>query len=752
MPLKNLLYKIKQLETLSEAMIRNLYSFSKKNIYTMMGLTIVVSFLLYGELKNQIIWWGFSVFLILGIRLYIVQLYETYQDKYSLRQWYLLYMVLAFVTAFSYSSLSFLFIYQVDVYYQLLIVTILLGLSSGAVTAFATDYRLAVVYLAIILFPLMGSIAITNTETSYMLLIAVILYFMAQVGMIIRTYEHEVEFSELQSEQEVLEQLFKEAPLGIFMYDENLCITECNEQFLTMFEQEKEDIMGLDLAKLPDSKPLASLKKALVEGSQSYKGPYLSVKGISFWVEANIFSYDNEFNNSKGNIVLIEDKSHEHEIQKELEYLATHDVLTGLLNRRGLHNRMEDFILHENHQTRYSLLFFLDLNQFKGINDSLGHSVGDAVLLNVSKRLQYTMGEDVTLSRLGGDEFIVIMPYVSDEDRLAKDEAQKHADFMLTLFDEPFIIDELHLHMSVSMGIVIIDPKQKNLEEIIRHSDITMYHAKTSSGNISYYDKVLDERQKELFGLQHDLAYAVEKKQFEMFFQPIIGIKDNALYASEALIRWHHPEKGLLAPDAFIPLAIKAGLLSKITWWVLDEVCLHIVSWKKLGIWKLDYVSINVNAQQFVEKNFAKEFLKKLQAYGLETKDILVEITERSLIESFDSTQDVINELRSEGVRCAIDDFGIGYSSLSYLKKLSFHTLKIDREFVKDIESNPEELLLVSTILDIGRQFNYNIVIEGIEDKKQKDLLLGLDEGLKYQGYHFSKPLHAEAFQEKFLS
>ncbi len=299
MPLKKILYKIKQLKILNETMIKTLYSFSKKNIYTMMGLTIVVTFLLYDELKNQIIWWGFSVFFVLGVRLYIVHLYKTYQDKYSLRQWYLLYMVLAFLTAFSYSSLSFLFIYQVDVYYQLLIITILLGLSSGAVTAFATDYRLAVVYLAIILFPLMGSIAITNTETSYMLLIAVILYFMAQVGMIIRTYEDEVEFSALQSEQEVLEQLFKEAPLGIFMFDEQLCITECNEQFLTMFEQEKEDIVGLDLTTLPDSKPLESFKKALLEGSQSYRGPYLSIKGISFWVEANIFSYDNKFNNPK---------------------------------------------------------------------------------------------------------------------------------------------------------------------------------------------------------------------------------------------------------------------------------------------------------------------------------------------------------------------------------------------------------------------------------------------------------------------
>jgi EAL domain-containing protein (putative c-di-GMP-specific phosphodiesterase class I) len=297
----------------------------------------------------------------------------------------------------------------------------------------------------------------------------------------------------------------------------------------------------------------------------------------------------------------------------------------------------------------------------------------------------------------------------------------------------------------------MIEPKYQNIEEIIRHADITMYHAKNSNGNISYYNVELDKKQKELFGLQHDLAYAVDKNQFDLFYQPIVTIKDEKLYSAEALIRWNHPEKGLLTPDAFIPLAIKAGLLSKITWWVLDEVCQHIAEWKKFGLWSLEYVSINVNAQQLIENNFADEFLKKLELYGLETKDIVVEITERSLIDNFDSTQNVINSLREHGVRCAIDDFGVGYSSLSYLKKLSFHTLKIDREFIKDIESNPKELLLVSTILDIGRQFNYNIVIEGVEDKKQKDLLLGLDEGLSYQGYYFSKALHADEFREKFL-
>ena len=184
----------------------------------------------------------------------------------------------------------------------------------------------------------------------------------------------------------------------------------------------------------------------------------------------------------------------------------------------------------------------------------------------------------------------------------------------------------------------------------------------------------------------------------------------------------------------------------------MDNVCQHISQWKKDKLWNLQYVSINIDAQQLVENHFAVEFLKKLEEYGLETKDIMIEITEQSLIDNFESTQDVITKLRREGVRCAVDDFGIGYSSLSYLKKLSFNTLKIDREFIKDIERKPQELLLVSTILDIGRQFNYNIVIEGIEDEKQKDLLLGLDEDLSYQGYYFSKPIPVEVFTQKFLN
>jgi len=748
---KNILDRFKDFGIINQSMINTLYNIARRNVYIMFALTLLTTMMLHPVLLDNIIYWAGFVFILLLLRLYSTFRYTVHKNEYSLKYWYRVYLIFAFLTAFSFSSLSFLFIPQLDFYYQLLIVTILMGLSSGAVTSLSTDFRLAIVYLAIILFPLMGTIALTNTAINYVLLIALLLYFIAQVGMIISTYKHEVEFSVLKSEQDVLHQLFKEAPLAIFMYDNRLNVIECNEQFLRLFGNDRLSMIGFNLNSIPDLNAKTSLKKALLEGAQVYKGEYTSIDRSEYWIEAKIFPYKNKLNDTVGSIVLIEDKSNEHRIQAELQYLAEHDVLTGLLNRRGLHNLMKNIIDDSKHQTYYSILFYLDLNQFKGINDSLGHTIGDAVLLNVSQRLKSSLGTDCHISRLGGDEFIVIIPYVSEDLKNAKEAADKQVNYIKTIFDEPFIIEDLYLHIRSSIGIVMMEPKYQNIEEIIRHADITMYHAKNTHGNISYYNANLDKKQKELFGLQHDLAYAVDKQQFDIFFQPIVTIKDENLFAAEALIRWNHPEKGLLSPDAFIPLSIEAGLLSKITWWVVDEVCLRIAEWKKIDLWNLEYVSINVNAQQLIENNFANEFLRKLENYGLEAKDIIVEITERSLIDNFDSTQDVINTLREHGVRCAIDDFGIGYSSLSYLKKLSFHTLKIDREFIKEIESNPKELLLVSTILDIGRQFNYNIVIEGVEDKKQKDLLLGLDEGLSYQGYYFSKPLHGQEFREKFL-
>ncbi len=752
MNLQTLSAKVKELQTIDESVITTLYTLSSRSLFVLLLLTALTTIALYPILHSSIVVWFVLLGGLTGYRLYSAYCFKQNPEKYSMAVWYEKFMLTAIITAVIFSTIGFIFIHQVDYYYQLYILAVLLGLSSGSTVSLSPDIRLNTVYAAILLFPLtITMLFLDDTPLHLILAVSIILYFIAQVTTIYKIYTQKKEFNNLQSEHMFLHSLFKNAPLGIFTYNKDLVVLESNEHLHSLFEHKEERIIGMNLNNLPDCRILGTLENSLTKGPQSYEGPYTSLKGKHFWIEAKAFSFTDADNRTLGSVGMIEDKTKEHLALKELEYMVEHDVLTGLLNRRGFKSHIENLVKNRKHETFFSILFYLDLNQFKSINDSLGHAVGDDVLLSVSKRLIKLLDKACMVSRLGGDEFIIVVPHISEDRNITNKEAHGFSKQIQDIFLEPFIIKEMHLHIQSSMGIVLVEPGYTNAEEIMRHADLSMYQAKMTHEHVSFYDSSLDKQQKDLFLLQHDLAYALEKNQLELFFQPIVTIKEDGLISAEALIRWQHPTKGLLSPDYFIPLAIKAGLLPKITWWVLDSVCQYIALWKKENQWKLEYISINVNAQQFVENNFAIEFLRKLKENGLETKDIMIEITERSLIDNFSNTKDVINALRREGVKCAIDDFGIGYSSLSYLKKLSFNTLKIDREFIKDIVSNPNELHLVSTILDIGRQFNYNIVVEGIEDEKQKKLLLELDDKLRYQGYHFSKPLHAKEFRQAFL-
>lgn len=752
MNLKILSSKLKEFQNIDEAVITILYTLSSRSLLVLIALAALTTVALYPILHSSIILWFLSLVILTGYRLYSAYIFKHDPEKYSMTIWYKKFIVSAIVTALIFSILGFIFIHQVDYYYQLYILAVLVGLSSGSVVSLSPDIRLNIVYAGILMLPLTTTLLfLDNTPLNLILAISLILYFIAQVTTIYKIDTQKKEFDILQSEHMLLESLFRNAPLGIFTYNKDLEVLECNEKLNRLFEHDKERIIGMNLNHLPDNRILGSLQNALTQGPQTYEGAYTSINGKNFWIDAKSFSFSDSSHKILGGVGMIEDKTKEHAAITELEYMVQHDMLTGLLNRRGFKHYIEDLVNHEKHKTCFSILFYLDLNQFKSINDSLGHEVGDEVLLAVSKRLVKLLDQSCIVSRLGGDEFIIIVPHIAEDNHIADIKAKEFSTEIQSVFSESFIIKEMHLHIKSSIGIVLMEPGYTNTEEIIRHADLSMYQAKMANDHVSYYDSSLDKEQKELFLLQHDLAHAIEKDQFDLFYQPIVTIKEDRLCSAEALIRWEHVTKGLMSPEDFIPLAIKAGLLSPITWWVVERVCQDVSKWKKENQWKFEYVSININAQQLVENNFPREFLRYLKKYGLATKDIMIEITERSLIDNFDNTQHVITALRKEGVKCAIDDFGIGYSSLSYLKKLSFHTLKIDKAFIKDIQANPKELHLVSTILDIGRQFNYNIVIEGIEDANQKELLLRLDDKLRYQGYYFSKPLHAEDLRQKFL-
>ncbi len=758
------LFEVSHHKVVEKSVLAELFFFERSTLITLILLQTIFLYILMPLIGNGIVaWYGLIVTLTLW-RLYDGYVFKKAPHRYTPTVWHKKFVVKTWITALMFSALALFVVPKLNEYHQLFVFIMLLGISAGAVKTLSSDYRTAIGYLLILLVPTAIEMILLMRLDTFILAFLLILYFFTQVGIILHSYKQKENinrkkkeiakvYAELFEKQEMLQLVFKQVPIGIFSYDKNLNLINCNDAFLALFDLSKVVIIGKNLNDLADQNVIHVIKDSLTQGIQTYTGSYNSQKGLSFWVEAKCSPVYNKQGNVIGGTGLIEDKTKEHMVQKELMHLVSHDVLTSLSNRRGFDEFMLKMTSRKKHSSHLSLLFYLDLNQFKYVNDSLGHTYGDKLLIAISKRLKGLMKSNLNLSRLGGDEFIIVVPFVSRERVKAKDKAYKYIEKIQKVFAEPFIIEGVRLHIKTSIGIVIIEPNSYNIEEIVRHADISMYQAKRQGQEyISFYNSQLDLQRKKIFDLRHDLVGALGGDQLELFFQPIVNIKDDSLCAAEALIRWQHPEKELILPIDFIPLAIESGVISDIGWWVLDRVCSHISEWKKHGEWKLEYVSININSKQLLKDGFIPQFLAKLKEYEIGTEDIKVEITETSLIDNFETTQQVIKELRSNGIKCAIDDFGTGYSSLSYLKRLSFSILKIDREFIRDMQHNTENITLMRSIIDIGKQFNYNIVVEGIEDESQKNIIRDIDDTLSYQGFLFSPPISEPEFRRQFLA
>jgi len=755
------LLKLFHYKHIDEEMVSRLYALSQKSLSAVIVFSLIMTYTLYPVLEGMVVLW-MSIMIVLSLlRIYLAHLKETKPDKFNLLTWYKIFVLGAFSTATLFSLIGSFGLFYLDEVRQFFVVTVLVGLTAGSMSSLFPDIRIVIGYISIILIPLIVSLLLIDGSMHMAMFFLVTIYFITQIIIISNTYKENSELEKRKEEmhqeqlkllkkEEALDYFFEQAPIGIFSYDMEMNVTECNQAFLELFGLDRKDIIGNNLKNLPDQRPFSTLKKALHHAS-SYSGPYTSMKGFELWVEAQCFPAHNNHDDIIGGICLIEDKTKEHQALNEIAYLASHDPLTSLLNRRGLKEYVNSFMQEEKHSYMYSLLVYLDLNKFKHINDSLGHKAGDKLLISIANRLKIFVKDTCLVSRFGGDEFIVVSPFVASSAEAVEKESNDCIERIQKTFVDPFPIDDMNLSINTSLGIVVIEPNSNNIDELIRYADIAMYQAKkNTSEHISYYDTTLDRERKKIFTLQHDLVYATDKKELKVYLQPLVKISDDSLVAAEALLRWDHPTLGFLSPVEFIPIAIETGQITAMTWWLIDEICQYIAGLKEKQLWRLDYISININAKQLLLNNFVDEFVETLAKYDLSRSDILIEITERSIIDNFEDTQDVITALREEGVKCAIDDFGIGYSSLSYLKKLSFDTLKIDMAFIKDINTRPEDMDLVKTIINIAKLFKYRIVVEGIEEEKQKELLIALDENIVYQGYLFSQAIELKIFSEKY--
>ncbi|GAB4290519.1 MAG: hypothetical protein Kow0096_04040 [Thiohalomonadaceae bacterium] len=428
--------------------------------------------------------------------------------------------------------------------------------------------------------------------------------------------------------------------------------------------------------------------------------------------------------------------------QQQLDHLAHHDPLTDLPNRVLFNMRLTHALSHARRNGQRVGVLFLDLDRFKDVNDTLGHPVGDALLQQVAQRFLQRMRETDTIARTGGDEFIVIAEDVEAASDLAQ-VAQK----LLDVFQETFHVGGADIHLGASIGISLFPDDGDDAETLVKNADIAMYRAKERGRNIfQFYTAALTANALERFQLEVALRQALERDEMVLYFQPKVNLADGKTYAVEALVRWRHPELGLVAPDRFIGLAEETGLIQPIGTWVLRTACRQMKQWLEMGL-PLEHVAVNLSGVQILRGGIVTTVWQVLQETGLAPRHLELEITESVIMGHAEETIRVLDELRAIGVSLAIDDFGTGYSSLSYLKRFPIDTLKVDRSFVRDIPNDANDAAIIRAVIALGRSLQLDIVAEGVETAEQQAFLL--QEGCTTaQGYLFSKPVPANWITE----
>ena len=426
---------------------------------------------------------------------------------------------------------------------------------------------------------------------------------------------------------------------------------------------------------------------------------------------------------------------------RQLRHLATHDSLTGLPNRVLLDDRLQQAIAHADRDTRSFAVLVCDLDRFKLINDSLGHRAGDELLQEVARRLLTVVRTADTVARFGGDEFVLIGTSIGDAE-----DAAGLASRVMDVLQAPVRIATIDIHASPSIGIAMYPDDGATMEALLAHADAAMYSAKQNGrGNFRRYAPGMDAGAEDRVQLESELHNAVAQNQFELYYQPKVDTQTDEVRSAEALIRWNHPTRGIVPPAQFVPLAEECGLIGMIGAWVIREACRQTRQWQLDGVPSLR-VSVNLSASQFRDSGLVDTIRSALDDADLQARFLEVELTESAVMSDPEKSVAILEHLSAMGVLVSVDDFGTGYSSMSYLRRFPIDKLKIDRVFIDEIVSRPEDASIVRAIVSLAHSLRLKVVAEGVETPAQLDFLktVGCDE---YQGYHFSRPLPAPAFE-----
>ncbi|MGE4473224.1 EAL domain-containing protein [uncultured Sulfuricurvum sp.] len=569
------------------------------------------------------------------------------------------------------------------------------------------------------------------------------------VGILLQRREHQQQIQAHEKRIRILGTAFENSREGIMLSDENNNILEVNQAFIKTFGYTHTEVIGKNPKMLSSGRHdpffYEQMWKAINEEgrwSGEIKNRRKDGTGIVQWMSISVV--DDYQNGTKNYLAVTLDISQLKESEEKLSYMAYHDPLTGLANRTKLFERIDQFIQRSKRSHAIGALLYLDLDRFKNLNDSMGHTVGDQILVEVAARLSSRVRSHDLIARVGGDEFVLWL-----EDLQNTAEAEIVAEKFLNVFNEPFIVNAHEYMVQGSIGIALYPQDARQRDSLLKNGDAAMYRAKEDpKRKIAYYRLQMTQQAKTSLRLESELYQALKNYEFELYYQPKIDAMSGVIKGAEALIRWNHPTRGLVMPGDFISFAEQTSLISQMGEYVLEQAFEQLKIWQSRSQSRIN-VSVNLSGRQLNDDDIAS-LLGIIGKYTDLAPFITIELTETFLMHHAQSAVSMLEKLKNAGVMLSIDDFGTGYSSLGYLKRFKVDELKIDRLLINDIETDPNDRIIADAVIAMAHTLGLKVVAEGVETVVQAEILResGCD---LFQGFYFDRPLKAEVFYERYL-
>ncbi len=668
-------------------------------------------------------------------------------------------------TAIIWGAASFLLFPDTSYEHQTVFAIIIVGISSGAITSLCSNWLAIAGFLTFTLLPLALNFLIMQLQNGAVLSVLVVLYYVTCLAGARKLYRNITENISLRLKstenekilkigQDRYQHIFNNSPLGIVHYDSVGTIIDCNDIFTGVIGIQKSELVGKEMLSILKNIELkAALKESLQTGEGYFKGEFISeatgqTAPVCIYLKATK-STDNEI---LGGIGMLEDLTERRLFEQKIEHQASFDSLTGLPNRRQLLKQLEQELSRARRYQQNGALLLMDLDNFKTINDSLGHRAGDAILQQVAARLNSNLRKEDITARMGGDEFVILLPQLGHNINLAAQNAQDIAKKLAHVLITPFSFESQELNITPSIGISLFPEQEKGAGDILKQADTAMNQAKKSGRNtVRFFLPSMQQAADKRLRLSNDLKKAIENDEFLIYFQPQVKI-DGTIVGAEGLLRWVHPQRGMIMPGEFISAAEETGIIVDIGNWVFHKICRIVKEWEDDQLLTAHQtIAVNISPREFSTADFVDRIINTLNETGVNPQHLDIELTEGSLISSVSDTIKKIQALREYGIKFSVDDFGTGYSSLSYLKSLPLHTLKIDRSFVNDITHVSEEITLVEIIITMAHSLGLEVVAEGVEITEQLNYLASKGCNV-YQGYYFCKPIPTAEFRNLLQS